>query len=56
MSTREPQPSEKAGTVSRSQTSSSTPAKPKKKRTLPDWKPLGTIRDSFYEQMKQDRY
>jgi hypothetical protein len=23
---------------------------------LPDWKPLGTIRDYFTEQMKQDQF
>jgi hypothetical protein len=25
------------------------------KTTLPDWKPLGTIRDYFSEQLKQDQ-
>jgi hypothetical protein len=25
-----------------------------KKQKLPDWQPLGSVRDSFFEQMKQD--
>jgi hypothetical protein len=29
-------------------------AKSPNKMKLPDWQPLGTVRDSFYEAMKQD--
>lgn len=25
-----------------------------KKQKFPDWQPLGSVRDSFFEQMKQD--
>lgn len=31
-------------------------SKPKPSKPLPDWKPLGSIRDYFTEQMKQDQF
>lgn len=37
-----------------SENSQEKPVMPSKKLKLPDWQPLGTVRDSFYEQMKQD--
>jgi hypothetical protein len=32
------------------------PTKPASKKKAPDWQPLGTVRDSFYEAMKQDNH
>jgi hypothetical protein len=29
-------------------------SKPAPKKKIPDWQPLGTVRDSFYELIKQD--
>lgn len=39
-----------------SDTGSSQPEASRKTAAMPDWKPLGDVRDSFYEQMKQDGF
>lgn len=48
----QPEPSTQNNQAESLPTASETLAKPKLKY---DWQPLGTIRDSFYEQMKQDQ-
>ncbi|MCE3234735.1 MAG: hypothetical protein K0Q50_915 [Vampirovibrio sp.] len=51
----EPQTSTTESKSTTEPTKSAAP-KPKKSKPLPDWKPLGTIRDYFTEQMKQDQF
>lgn len=46
----------KTETASTEESAKAVASKPKKSKPLPDWKPLGTIRDYFTEQMKQDHF
>ncbi len=50
-----PSPTPEQPTSNEQSTEAQAPiAKPTPAKKLPDWKPLGTVRDYFTEQMKHD--
>lgn len=49
-----PEESEQPKPSSEVEEAKAQPEQKKPKQKIPDWKPLGAVRDSFYEQIKQD--